>query len=106
MAAPSDSDDWQSNDRSTWGAIYKDDANPFNVLGLTASPSIRRDTIMKAYKAAIGHVFERGERASATRGPFIPTWTQLNGAKDNLDTDEKIADCYDLLCKKPCGSAK
>lgn len=70
------------------------------------SPSIRQDAIINAYKAAIGHVFERGERPSATRGPNIPTWTQLNGAKESLDSDKKIARCYARLRKKPCGPAK
>lgn len=106
MAARTDSDDQQSNDRSMQGAIYKDDANPFNVLRLTASLNIRQDTIMEVYKTAISHVFKRGERASATRDPLIPTQTQLNRAKDNLNTNKKIAHCYDRLCKKPYDSAK
>lgn len=73
---------------------------------MTASPSIRPNAIIKAYRAAIGHVFERGERPGPTKGPLIPTWTQLNGVKDSLDTNKKIAGCYARLRKKPCGHAK
>lgn len=54
----------------------------------------------------MSHVFERGLEPPATRGPSIPTWTQLNAVRDNLDTSNKILAYYDRLRWKHCSPPK
>ena len=35
-------------------------------------------------KVVMKHVFERGKKPAATSGPNVPTWSQVNQAKDML----------------------
>lgn len=51
------------------------------------------DAVKDAYKIAVPRVFfERGgeAKASKTMGPNIPTWAQVNAAKDSLSSVDKI----------------
>lgn len=66
------------------------DPDPFAILSLDINSDINEDARNKAYRKPMPHVFERNALPPMTRGPTIPTWVQLNGARDQMGTPTMI----------------
>lgn len=78
------------NAYSSTGSLYENDLNPFEVLGLPADQSLTCRGIRYHLKTVVKHVFERGVQPALTRGPNVPTWAQVNAAKDRLSTPHEL----------------
>ena len=68
------------------GSSYGEKPNPFIILGL--DPCNSKLTLSAAQlhtrRRVIPHVFERGVTPARTRGPNVPTWTQVNTALQTM----------------------
>lgn len=65
---------------------YEDFPNSFEVLGMLASQTHTQAHVRAhVMQNVVRHVFERGIEGAATIGPWVPTWSQVNAAKDQLD---------------------
>lgn len=73
--------------------ITNGDLDPFAVFGLHADDQeLSKRGVRSHYrKVVMPHVFQRGSQAAATAGPRVPTWTQVNMAKDMLLEGSKTA---------------
>ena len=66
--------------------IARNQLDPFAVFGLHADDAAlsMRGARVHYRKAVMPHVFERGAQPAASTGPRVPTWVQVNQAKDML----------------------
>ena len=66
--------------------IARNQLDPFAVFGLHADDGAlsMRGARVHYRKVVMPHVFERGQQPAASNGPRVPTWAQVNQAKDML----------------------
>ena len=70
---------------SNQGSTQFPGPDPFAVLGLPASEKITIAGIrVHARKICKPHVLLRGDAGALTESPRVPTWEQINTAKDKL----------------------
>ena len=64
--------------------IARNQLDPFAVFGLYADDQAltMRGARVHYRKVVMPHVFERGQQPAASSGPRVPTWAQVNQAKE------------------------
>lgn len=79
------------------GALFADQIargvfDPWACFGLHAdNPSIDlRAVRLHFHKVVMPHVFERGEAGAKTTAHNVPIWSQVNRARDELSSDQRL----------------
>lgn len=84
------------------GALFEEQTargqlDVFSVLGLAAeTPEITVQQIKLQFILCLKHVFERQKGQALTTARNVPTWAQLNVAKENLSSKQKILHAVDI----------
>jgi hypothetical protein len=66
-------------------AFQPHDINPFEVVGILPSSQLTIDDIRRHIRrVVVPHVFERDQSRGASVGVDVPTWAQVNHARDEL----------------------
>ncbi|KAL8689012.1 MAG: hypothetical protein Q9218_005218, partial [Villophora microphyllina] len=68
--------------------------DPFAVVGLPANDPLhtKRSIGLHVRKVVSPHVYERGQVKGLTQGKTVPTWSQVNEARDKLLVDQSTLD--------------